>query len=236
MEMETETTVHSPPNNHYGEKNMAMKAETGPGGPPILKEPLQKRSRETRAKIVKAATEVFTELGFDETTTHLIAERAGLSVGGMYAHFRNKEELFLHILEKRSQDIYQETKRCLEEINSRDLPLEEGLEYYITTMYKAHIRHGRLNVEMDKFTRMNPAAYDIHETWENEEIREAVGWLKGYGRTINVDDMETALVVVGRATHEVFHYLYKNRHQVDEQKVLGSLILMFQRFLGRPRP
>lgn len=215
---------------------MPMKPETGPDGPPALKKPLQKRSRETRARIVKAAVEVFTELGFDETTTHLIAERAGLSVGGMYAHFRNKEELFLHILEERSRDIYLETKRCIEEARRLDLGPEKGLEFYIKSMYQAHLKHGRLNLEMDKFTRMNPAAYEIHEAWENKEIREALFWLQSDGQVLNVDDLETALLVVGRATHEVFHYLYKNRHQVDEQKVIDYLVLMFQRFLGRPQP
>ena len=214
---------------------MTVKSKPGLNQPPALKEPLQKRSRETRAKIVKAAVEVFTELGFDEATTHLIAERAGLSVGGLYAHFRNKEELFLHILEKRSQDIYEETKRCIGEARSLNLGPEKGLAYYVKSMYQAHLKHGRLNLEMDKFTRMNPRAYEIHEAWENKEIQEAIYWLQNDGQALDVEDLETAMLVVGRATHEVFHYLYRNRRQVDEQKVLDYLILMFQRFLGPPR-
>jgi AcrR family transcriptional regulator len=201
---------------------------------PKVKEPLQERSRETRRKIVEAARELFTEMGFEETTTHLIAERAGVSVGGLYAHFRNKEELFLHILEQRSSEIYQLTRECIETIQKRSMPLSEGLEYYFSTMYTAHIRHGRLNVEMDKFTRMNPLAQEIHDSWEGKEMEVAGEWLSQYAKAAGVGDREAAMVVIGRATHEVFHYLYKNRDRVDEKKVIQSLILMFKRFLRVP--
>ena len=201
---------------------------------PKAKEPLQERSRETRRKIVDAARELFAEIGFDETTTHLIAERSGLSVGGLYAHFRNKEELFLHILEQRSEEIYQLTRECIDTIRQRDMPLNEGLDYYFNTMYKAHIRHGRLNVEMDKFTRMNPLAQEIHDSWENKEMDAAGEWLSQYAKAAGVGDRDAAMVVMGRATHEVFHYLYKNRDRVDEKKVLRTLVLMFKRFLRVP--
>ena len=198
---------------------------------PKFKEPLQKRSRETRRKIISAARELFSAMGFDRTTTLLIAERANLSVGGLYAHFRNKEELFLYILEQRSRDTYQVTRDCIQEILKSQMPLKEGIEYFFTTIYKAHIRYGSLNMEMDKFTRMNPVAREIHDSWENNEMHEIGQWLGRYENTAAVGDLDGALIVICRATHEVFHYLYKARNQVDETKVLQSLILMFQRFL-----
>ena len=100
-----------------------MKASTGKRKKiPKVKEPLQERSRETRRKIIEAARDLFSEIGFEETTTHLIAERAGMSVGGLYAHFRNKEELFLFILEQRSSEIYELTRKCVTEIVDRGHP------------------------------------------------------------------------------------------------------------------
>lgn len=47
------------------------------------------------AQILDAALSVFVELGYDRTRTRQIAERAGMSDGGLYSHFRSKEDLAL---------------------------------------------------------------------------------------------------------------------------------------------
>lgn len=55
--------------------------------------PQQERALRTRADILRAAAEVFAELGFSRTTLTSISERAGVTLGAVYFHFRNKEEL-----------------------------------------------------------------------------------------------------------------------------------------------
>jgi AcrR family transcriptional regulator len=51
------------------------------------------RVRRRRADILRAAVELFQEQGFHATTTHQVAERAGISVGLIYQYFGNKEDL-----------------------------------------------------------------------------------------------------------------------------------------------
>ncbi|WP_354671411.1 ScbR family autoregulator-binding transcription factor [Streptomyces sp. CSDS2] len=53
----------------------------------------QERAARTRAALVRAAAETFAEYGFAGTTVARIAERAGLTLGAMYFHFKSKEEL-----------------------------------------------------------------------------------------------------------------------------------------------
>jgi AcrR family transcriptional regulator len=55
--------------------------------------PQQARSKRMVDKILRAATRVFTEVGFEAATTNLIAERAGVSVGSLYQFFPNKVSL-----------------------------------------------------------------------------------------------------------------------------------------------
>ncbi len=43
--------------------------------------------------ILKAALTLFTERGFHNTPTSLIAEKAGVATGTLFHHFKNKEEL-----------------------------------------------------------------------------------------------------------------------------------------------
>lgn len=50
--------------------------------------------RATRARIVETARVLFNRHGFEGVTIDAIMEAAGLTRGGFYNHFRNKEELY----------------------------------------------------------------------------------------------------------------------------------------------
>ena len=53
----------------------------------------QERMARRRAEILRAAVELFQDLGYHSATTHQVAERAGVSVGLIYQYFGNKEDL-----------------------------------------------------------------------------------------------------------------------------------------------
>jgi len=48
-----------------------------------------------KARILDAALEVFTKFGFENANLDLVAAQAGCSRGAIYAHYANKEEVFL---------------------------------------------------------------------------------------------------------------------------------------------
>ena len=47
----------------------------------------------TRQRLLRTALDLFTTLGYRETTTPMLAERAGIAEGTIYRHFRSKEAL-----------------------------------------------------------------------------------------------------------------------------------------------
>ncbi|HET6665895.1 MAG TPA: TetR/AcrR family transcriptional regulator [Intrasporangium sp.] len=51
------------------------------------------RIQRRRSEILTAAVQLFQEDGYHSTTTHAVAERAGISVGLIYQYFGNKEDL-----------------------------------------------------------------------------------------------------------------------------------------------
>src|SRR3954471_23268570 len=55
-----------------------------------------KRDR-TRAKLLEAARSLIREKGHENTTLADIAERAGMTTGAIYGHFRNRDELFISL-------------------------------------------------------------------------------------------------------------------------------------------
>ncbi|MFH9662731.1 ScbR family autoregulator-binding transcription factor [Streptomyces sp. NPDC017248] len=58
-----------------------------------VREVKQERAARTRATLMYAAAEVFAESGFAGASVSRIAERAGLTLGAVYFHFKSKEEL-----------------------------------------------------------------------------------------------------------------------------------------------
>ncbi|WP_400244902.1 TetR/AcrR family transcriptional regulator [Niallia sp. JL1B1071] len=58
----------------------------------------QKHLEQRRANILKAAKNVFIEHGYEKTTMRHVMEEAGVSRGGLYQYFSNKEDLFEAIL------------------------------------------------------------------------------------------------------------------------------------------
>src|SRR5215210_2046014 len=64
-----------------------------------INQPQQDRSRETEDAIIAAATALMLERPLDQISVAEIAQRAGVSVGGFYARFKNKGAL-LHLLDE----------------------------------------------------------------------------------------------------------------------------------------
>ncbi len=54
----------------------------------------------TRQALLKAAAEVFASQGFHGASIDMIAEAAGYTKGAVYAHFANKDELYLALLDE----------------------------------------------------------------------------------------------------------------------------------------
>lgn len=63
-----------------------------------------KRER-TRARLLEAALEVIREKGFDRTSLEEVAARASMTRGAIYGNFKNREDLFLAVVESRWKPI-----------------------------------------------------------------------------------------------------------------------------------
>lgn len=71
----------------------------------MRKHPQQERSRQMVATLIEATARCIAERGLDNTTTPLIAERAGVSVGSLYQYFSSKEALIDAMVAKLAKDI-----------------------------------------------------------------------------------------------------------------------------------
>jgi len=62
---------------------------------------------ESRQKIINVAEKIFSRYGYNGATMRMIAKEANISIGGLYLHFKNKEELSLFLLKKRIEEFFE---------------------------------------------------------------------------------------------------------------------------------
>lgn len=72
---------------------------------PETKRTQAERSEATRAQLLAVARELFADPGYDATPIDLVAERAGVTKGALYHHFKNKRELYQATFEMLEQEV-----------------------------------------------------------------------------------------------------------------------------------
>lgn len=97
-------------------------------------------SEATKQQILSSALEVFSELGYQKAQLNEIADRAGVTRGAIYWHFKNKEDLFINLINgvsTKSQEIMMKvisqgssfTEICKGILVEQWQLLEEDIEY-----------------------------------------------------------------------------------------------------------
>ncbi|NJB69259.1 AcrR family transcriptional regulator [Desulfobaculum xiamenense] len=73
----------------------------------------------TRQKILEAAARLFSERGFANTPTSLLAREAGISEGSIYRHFSSKDEIFLQLVREVRMRFETSLREALEDVQCR---------------------------------------------------------------------------------------------------------------------
>jgi AcrR family transcriptional regulator len=91
----------------------------------------QLRTRETQARLLAAAEEVFVRDGYENAQLDTIAAAAGRSKGAVYTHFKNKEDLFLALFEQKTRLFIDRLISSLRKRTSRKQSLDAFREFYV---------------------------------------------------------------------------------------------------------
>lgn len=96
--------------------------------------PRQQRSRITVGFIVEAAAQVFGEQGYAGTTTNLVAERAGVSIGTLYQYFPNKDALLLELAQLHVRETADGLRQVAADLRSTRPTLPELVQRLVQTV------------------------------------------------------------------------------------------------------
>lgn len=136
----------------------------------------KEREREFRWEaIVEAAREVFSEKGYKGTTIDNVAERSQFAKATLYKFFKNKEELYLSVVE----DVFREINEIAECAMAEDLPVRQKFALFIERLITHFYDHADFfRLLMREVGRVNMAGWKgsphalIHEELNSILARE----------------------------------------------------------------
>jgi len=144
-------------------------------------EPLtpERRRQQTREYLLRAAEQVFARRGFHGTTLDEVASLAGFTKGAVYSNFKNKDDLFLALLESR----YEENMEGLREIlASSQGPPETQLAEFAAFIREEFEKEGDtwapLDLEFTLYAMRNPEArrkLAAFRRWDVESVAHIIG-------------------------------------------------------------
>jgi AcrR family transcriptional regulator len=144
-------------------------------------EPLtaERRRQQTRDYLLRAAAQVFGERGFHAATLDEVATTAGFTKGAVYSNFKNKEDLFLALLE----DAYASDVAAIKEtLEASDVPPEARLGDFVK-MIRGELDHvpnmGALYLEFQLYALRNPTARERLNELERADVRAIADIIEG---------------------------------------------------------
>lgn len=188
-----------------------------------------------RDAIARAALEVMLDKGVYGTSLRDICEKAGISIGALYVHFRNKEEVVVHAF-------------ALDNIEHRykDFPLPATREEYLETLRKdwveqrndpREVRRGRLSMQFVAdmaLVEENPPGlseiYLMHLSW----LRSALKHL------VELGEVELPLGLDRTVDAHVFaatgaNYMTMGNKDLDQAEAVDTLVAMLELVLAKPK-
>lgn len=92
-----------------------------------------KEAEVRKHEILDAATRLFTEKGFDHTSTNDILDAVGIAKGTLYHHFKSKEDIMDALIERQTAGILLAAEKIAADIS---IPVEERM---IRTILALHV-------------------------------------------------------------------------------------------------
>ncbi|PID40979.1 MAG: hypothetical protein CR984_00440 [Proteobacteria bacterium] len=190
--------------------------------------PQQKRSIETKNKILVAAKDQFAEHGFHGTNAKEIAAAAGVSVGSFYSYFKDKKALFMDIFREHIEDM---VVRILSEHRGDHNDRKSSVYRLIKSVLEAHDPYPEFHREVLAMRYADPEVATIFNEIDQRNIEHVEQFLRHFQDTLRVTDIKTAARLTTAAVEEVICSITILGHDEDADRLLDGLADMLHRYL-----
>jgi AcrR family transcriptional regulator len=134
------------------------------------------KADKTRQLIVDKAARIFNQKGYAGTSMYDIVEATGLSKGGVYGNFRNKEAIAIAAFEHATKTVWRQVRERTAPIESYPDKLVEAIRFYKERVLNPPIEGGcpiqNMAVEMDDVNpEMRQKVVEAVDLWRLQVAR-----------------------------------------------------------------
>ena len=189
-------------------------------------EPLQDRSHQMIEWIVEAALKLFSEIGYETTTTNKIAELAGVSIGSLYYYFPNKESILVELGKQHRKHMHNEVRHIIE--NSSRTEYQELLNEIVRRLVKLHKKESLFikalvdSTLVDKYLD-NIELEDDMEFWSTIE--------KLLEDKLKIDCPKRATFLIKKAAISISHSMSDENQYGSDEEIIEELSQMISKYL-----
>ena len=175
-----------------------------------IREPIQKRSIETKDKIIEVGFDLICNDGYYNTNTSKIAKKAGVSTGIVYQYFKDKKDILMSGLEKYVDDIFHPILH-MSNINLR----KDDISSLMKIMIKKYISNHKLSaIAHEEIVSIAHSDKDIANFFYQREIemtkKISASLAENGFKTNNIDEkVHIIMSLVDNLCHEIVYHKHK---------------------------
>lgn len=207
------------------------------GAPPDQAEqrrqPKQSRSQETFNSILRAGAELFEERGYEQTTTHQIAARAGVSVGALYRYFEDKQAILLELHTRETSALRGRVLRGFHLADIVGQDLVQLVHKALVLAFSVYSERPGLRRVLAEQSKKIPALVE-QRVQQEAELRAAVVQILRSVPDMRLDDVETGAYLITlfmESLIEDYLLYHKERGEFDDERIIAGATRMLMRFV-----
>lgn len=195
-----------------------------------VRKPIQKRSIETKEKIIEAGFNLICEKGYYNTNTAEIAKSAGVSTGIVYQYFRDKHDILIEGIQKFSKDIFYPMLNIEHEKFTKS-DLRELLRNMIDKFIKKHKLSQSAHEEITAMTHSDKEIADFFQKNEIHMTKTIANLLieNDFNKENLLEKVHIALNLIDNLCHEIVYHKHEElNYDIMTENVIDLIVDLLQ--------
>ncbi|MBR3673119.1 MAG: TetR/AcrR family transcriptional regulator [Clostridia bacterium] len=187
-----------------------------------IRKPIQKRSIETKEKILKAGFELICEKGYYNTNTAEIAKAANVSTGIVYQYFKDKHDILVESLQNYGSSVFYPMIKVSEKDFAKN-DLDTILRNMINKFIKNHKMSHSAHKEIMAMVHSDDA---VAEIYHNSEIEMTDNLIKIFADNgITTDHLKEKVHVAVNLIDDLCHEVVYHKHDSMDYNVMIDVVV-----------
>ena len=202
-------------------------------GSSLRRQPKQNRSVETRNNIIEAAGQLFSEQGYENTTTHHVAARANVSVGALYRYFSDKEAILRELYQREMSQLRDRILEEFADIDVGELDVRATVREALGRAFNIFSERVQLRRVLGEASRKVTELAEIRRNQE-EQVYQSVGNILAAVPEVELEDAETGGYLIAlfcESVLEDFLLFRQESGKLDRERVLDETTEVIVRYL-----